>query len=207
MKRFRLLAVVGALVALAAVPLAYASGLFPGLPIVGQAAYCVGYSSYSTSVTSPTSTQSPIQCNTTSPAGPAALTGLELAPADTQIGNYPPATVSIPIPLMSSGPYVYNLITNAVTNVTIPNLINNYILDETTSIATMSITLPSSPLNGQVVNFTSTHLLTLITFLTSGIAGSQISGAVTTFATPTTPGTGGISFLYDSVQNYWYRVH
>ena len=97
MKSLRLMAAVGALIALCAIPYAFAAGLFPGLPIVGQAAYCAGYSLYPTTVTTPGTLPTPNQCNTTAPAGPSALTGVELQPADTTVANGPPATVLVPM--------------------------------------------------------------------------------------------------------------
>jgi hypothetical protein len=101
--RVRLLAAVGASIAVIGIPLAYAAGLFPGLPIVGGSAYCTGFSSFQQTPTTPGVTQSPTQCNSTAPAGPVGLTGSELIPADTGLaGGAAPQTVLIPSALLTT---------------------------------------------------------------------------------------------------------
>jgi hypothetical protein len=89
-----LLAVVGLALALAP-GLAYAAGLFPNLPIVGQGSFSTGTG--------------------TVPAGPPGVTGAELIPADTGVqpggvnpvtGAVVPATVSIPSSVL--GAYTNN---------------------------------------------------------------------------------------------------
>lgn len=77
MKRLRITAVAAGLLA-AAGSLAYAAGLFPGFPIVGQAAYTEGL--------------------VTVPAGPTAIGAGYMIPADTRLsGGQAPQTVLIPV--------------------------------------------------------------------------------------------------------------
>src|SRR5580693_648364 len=97
---------------------AIAAGYFPGFPIVGGASYCtssagtgVGTGSSTFSGTVPTSQFGQGQagqsgtftnpCNVSALAGPPALTGLELIPADTQLpGGQQPQTVLIPASIL-----------------------------------------------------------------------------------------------------------
>jgi hypothetical protein len=70
--------------------LAWAAGLFPGFPIVGNSGYCASFVNG--------------VCTQTIPAGPSGLTGSELIPADTGLPNgQSPQTVSIPTSLLSGG--------------------------------------------------------------------------------------------------------
>lgn len=73
---------------LAAGTVAFAAGYFPGWPIVGAPSYCVSQNTAGVPGTAP-------QCTVTAPAGPPALTGSELIPADTQATSGP-TTVLIP---------------------------------------------------------------------------------------------------------------
>lgn len=59
---------------------AFAAGLFPGFPIVGGASYCASQST-------PGGPGTAAVCNATAPAGPVAITGNELIPADTQLAS------------------------------------------------------------------------------------------------------------------------
>lgn len=93
MKRYRS-AAVGLCAVAALSSVAWAAGLFSGFPIVGGASYC---SSYSTAGIPGTASV----CNVTVPAGPSAITGAELIPADTGLASgQSPQTVLIPSSLV-----------------------------------------------------------------------------------------------------------
>src|SRR5262245_32904679 len=84
----------------AAAATAFAAGLFPNFPIVGGAAYCGGYS---TGVAGQV-------CTVNVPAGPTALTGNELIPADTQLSQgQAPQTVLLTPRSLNGAPITYNL--------------------------------------------------------------------------------------------------
>lgn len=85
-----------ALALVAAASVAFGAGLFPGFPIVGSASYCGG------SVTAGVPGTAAV-CTVTVPAGPTALTGVELVPADTELLNgQAPQTVTIPSALLGA---------------------------------------------------------------------------------------------------------
>src|ERR1039457_7157258 len=83
---------------LATVSIAYASGNWSTLPLVSGASFCASQTTFFAGQS----------CAQTVPAGPTALTGLELVPADTAIVNEaPPQTVAVPMPLFDAGVYSY----------------------------------------------------------------------------------------------------
>lgn len=86
-------AAVGLLALAVASTAVYAAGLFPGFPIVGGASYCSSYSG--------TGGAGQV-CNVMVPAGPVAITGNELIPADTGLASgQQPQTVVIPTSMIA----------------------------------------------------------------------------------------------------------
>lgn len=82
-------AVCAALAAGATVAWTQAGSYTQGLPIIGQGSYCVSTDNGN--------------CSVRAPAGPSALTGDELVPADTgTTGGAPPQTIGVPTALMGS---------------------------------------------------------------------------------------------------------
>lgn len=217
-KRLRTKVAVGMVAAITAfIPIAYAAGLFPGLPTVGAAAYCVGYSAYPTTTTQPTTTPStPNNCNSTVPAGPADLTGAELVPADTGLTNQPPATVTIPMPSVASGAFSY--VANATLQpstlpgtgtYTIPNNITNVILDPTGTLTAATITLPVAPYDGQIVRISSSQPITPTLVITPSSNQTTVKNAPPVFSGSLGTSTGfsySASFIYNLSKNTWYRL-
>lgn len=214
--RLRTRVAVGLVAAIAAfVPIAYAAGLFPGLPIVGEAAYCPGYSSYATGTTQPTTSPStPNNCNATAPAGPGALSGNEVVIADIPTNtNAGPSSVYIPSPSGASG--VYDYVANAslqpsslngTGTFTVPNLINNVILDPTGSLTALTVTLPVGPLDGQIVRIVTSQAVTPTLVITPSSAATKVKNAPATLGTTTSTGPWSASFIYNLAQNIWYRL-
>ncbi len=84
MLTLRRTALAAALMVAVAIPVAWAAGMFPNIPIVGSSSYSAG-------------------SGITVPPGPLVLTGKELIPADTQLaGGVPPQTVLIPAALLGN---------------------------------------------------------------------------------------------------------
>lgn len=105
MKRFRSLAVAG-LAVITASSLAWAAGNWSTLPIVGANSFCgstvTGTGSLG-GITGQGQGSTGSICGQTIPAGPPAITGIELIPADTQLSNgAPPQTVAIPSAMLGS---------------------------------------------------------------------------------------------------------
>jgi hypothetical protein len=176
--------------------LAYAAGNWSTLPQVAMPSFCASQSTFFAGQS----------CATTVPAGPVALTGSELVPGDTQITNSsPPQTVAIPLPLFDGG--VYNYVSGQTTPlsgvIVIPNNINDEVLDPTTTVTTLSLTMPSAPLNGQKVHITSSHTITTLTV--AGAAGQTVSNPPTALTVSTTAAFG-YAFIWAATPATWYRL-
>ncbi len=219
MKRLRLMAVVGALLAIIAAPFAYAAGLWFGLPVVGGATYCSGYSVAGVPGTAGV-------CNSTVPAGPTGLVGTELIPSDlnaaglTGTATFPgtgttgaPQTAFIPLPLVASGSYLLTSPGSGLVNATIsiPNSINNVIENLTGTMTSFAFILPTLPFDGQLVRIAANATITTV-FVTSpnGTTTVDTPTKVITFvpllgATGPT-GTYGATYLYNLSNNRWFRT-
>ena len=181
---------------IATVSLAYAAGNFSTLPQVAMPSFCASQTTFFAGQS----------CAQTVPAGPTALTGSELVPADTQItGSAPPQTVAIPMPLFDAG--VYNYVSGQTvalpTVLTIPNNINDEVLDQTTTVSSLTLTMPSTPLNGQKVHITSSHTVTALYVV--GAAGQTVSNPPTVLTVSTTAAFG-YTFLWAATPATWYRL-
>lgn len=84
-------------------------------------------------------------------------------------------------------------------SITVSNSTSFLILKHTATIATLTITLPASPVNGQVVHVATRSTVTTLTL--NGGAGQTVYGAPTTIAA-TTP----VAFIYETAATSWYRV-
>jgi hypothetical protein len=116
------------------------------------------------------------------------------------------------MPLVASGAYNYVAVPTygAIQGYTIPNNITTELLDPTQTVAGVTITLPVNPLNGQIVNLASSHTITALSVITptvaaGGAAGTLIDSAPTALTVSATA-PFNYSFIYDSVQNEWYRT-
>ena len=154
-----------------AVGIAFGAGNYLTFPQVGMSSFCAS-----------TVTQYAGQsCAQTIPAGPTALTGSEIIPADTQLANSaPPQTVTVPVTLFPAGSISYTVFSAYVSSATViamPNNVNAFIIDPTTTVANLSLTMPSTPINGQLVRFASTHTITSL--LVTGATGQTVNNAPT----------------------------
>jgi hypothetical protein len=176
---------------------ALAAGNYLTLPQVAMPSFCASQTTFFAGQS----------CSQTVPAGPAALTGSELVPADTQIANSaPPQTVAIPMPIFDAG--VYNYVSGQAAplaaSYVIPNNINTYILDPTTTVAALSLTMPSAPLNGQKLHITSSHTVTALGV--AGAVGQSVVSAPTALTVSTT-GAFGYTFIWAGTTPQWYRIN
>lgn len=203
LKTLGLAAVVAASVA---IPVAYASGIFQGYPIVGSAAFCSSTNSQSTSNTVPGTLPSNSNCTTTVPAGPSALTGNELVPADTNLPNGSgQETVRVPMVLAAGGAYQYAAPT-AGSTVTVAANVNNLVLDPAGTLATLTVALPaaSALIDGQTIHISSSQTVTALT-MTAG-SGTSISNSPTALTISTTT-SYGYEFVYRAANTKWYRLN
>ncbi len=205
MRRLRLAAVVGAFLALIASPVAYAAGLWWGLPLFGTAAYCTGYSQYPTAATVPGTQAGGAVCNSTAPAGPLLFSGTETFPTDVYGAAAPsaqtntaPSVVNMPLVTLGQGPYVVNIA--PTTTQTIPNNTPWYIIQGGDA-SGWTVVMPSAPIEGQiqriVCGFTTAGTLTVAANTSQTVVGNP--NAVCTV------GTAGFAFRYVAASTTWYR--
>ena len=225
MKRFyRKVAVVGALLAIVVAPLAYAGGLWFGLPVMGGAAYCSG-----STTAGPPGTAA--VCNTIAPAGPTGLTGQELVPSDlnpqgTQAGYPGPGNANagiqsglVPIANVASGAYQFinPLTPNVTATYTINNGVTNVLVVPTGTQTYNAFLLPLTPTDGQIVRLSSNATITTV-IVTTGIGSTASVDTPTKVFSPLVPNaatvlnatsqtTIGFSYLYDLAQNRWFRLN
>lgn len=174
----RYLAVAGLAVTIASTA-AYAAGYFPGFPVIGGAAYCQGYSNYSTSVTVPGTLPTPNACNSTVPAGPANLAGTALIPADTFLSQgQAPQTVYVPAALTGATTQDAAPLTGATVSMNAG--VVKLLLDPAGTIATLTVNLPLATglVDGQEAQITSSQTVTALT-VTPG-TGATLVPTITT---------------------------
>lgn len=200
-----------ALVALVAVAgIAVAGGAFFGYPILGGASYCA-------------STNNGV-CVSTIQAGPTAITGNELIPADTQLGQgIQPQTVSIPTSLLAGGlgGTTVSTTTGTTALVQMADLTSTYVYAGAGTATFTSFKLPPNPANNAkacLIN-AGTGILTLTAVAASannfgntptitGVTPTSIPVAVASGA-QTTVTNAGACWLYQagaSNTGVWYRV-
>lgn len=188
---------------------AYAAGNYSTYPVVGGQSFCastvgVNGQAGNTGQSGGAAGTNGAYCAQTVPAGPAALTGSELVPADTaQAGGAPPQTVVIPITVLGAGASIY---ASPLTGATIAAAsgTSNIVLSPAGTIAALTITLPaaSSLTEGQILRVGSSQVVTSLT-LSQGTGTSIVGG-------PTTIGAaGGFSLIYhasSATSGTWYRL-
>jgi hypothetical protein len=84
------------------------------------------------------------------------------------------------------------------TSVTIDNATTALILKHTATIATLTIVLPASPVNGQIVKISTRSTVTTLTL--NANTGQTRYGAPTTIAA-----TSPVAFIYETATLSWYR--
>ncbi len=213
MKRLRLAAVVGAVFALIAGPVAYAAGIWFGLPLIGGASYCVGYSQYTTVPTVPGTQGASSSCNATAPAGPAAFTGYEGLPADLWAPPYAssnqvnttPTSAYVSIVQLGQGPT--KDYAGPATSQTIPAN-TPWVTISAGQPSAWTMTMPSNPIEGQIQHIvcTATTAGTLTVAASAAPSGNTLQGNPNTTCSASTDwawryvaasGTGGT----------WVRFH
>lgn len=83
--------------------------------------------------------------------------------------------------------------------ITVSNTTGTLVLDPAGTLASGTITMPTSPTDKQIVRISSTQTITALTV--SANTGQTIKGAVTTLAA-----NGFASWIYRSTNTTWYRI-
>lgn len=185
----------GLVALIAATAIAHAEGMFSKLPVVGGAAYCALFAGDGTT------------CAANVPAGPSALTGNELIPADTKLtGGTSPQTVYVDISTLGAGPTQYSTpLTGATTTVAAGT--RQVIINPAGTIAAHTLQLPaaSTLTEGQRLGFCTTQVVTSLT-VTAG-SGTTVSNAPTAMLVPVTTGAAScVEWIYVASATTWFRT-
>src|SRR5580698_1829559 len=123
------------------VPVAFASGVFQGYPIVGSAAFCNSTNSQSTSPTVPGTLPSNSNCTNTDPAGPSNVVSTAVIPADTGLAQGA-APQTVRIPAVMTGAVALDVAPLTGTSITVPQGVSQLVVDPAATIAALTIVLP-----------------------------------------------------------------
>lgn len=202
-KRLGAVACVTVIFALALSPALYAAGLWWGFPQIGGASYCVGYSTYPTTVTTPGTLPTPNSCNVTAPAGPTTFAGTEVFPVDifgpqAGVTNTGPAEAYVSLVQVGQGPYV-NISPGTSTTLTIPNNTPWYILSGAQGSA-FTVTMPTAPVEGQIQRLLC-NAATVGTLTVAAAANQTLEN------NPNTACVAGVGYAwrYIASSTTWYR--
>lgn len=197
-KKYKLAAIATALAALIAFPALSIAGFWNNAwPIVSGGSYCAGYS---------TGTSGQV-CVTTVPAGPTAMTGNELVPADTGLASgQSPQSVLFKPATLGAGPYQYAApLTGASLTLTAQQ--RRLVLQPAGTIAALTVVFPAATglTDNQLMGLCSTQIVTALT-LTAG-AGTTILNGPTALAVPPATGAGTCyEWVYRAENTSWYRT-
>lgn len=200
MKRTRI-ALVAGLSLLATTLGLKAAGFFPDFPIVGGSAYCTSF------VMNPLTGAATTTCNgPTVPAGPTAITGAELVPADTGLsGGRQPQTVNLSMRALNAAPISYNLCAAAACgSFTVGNNSGGVLLDYSTTIDSATVVTPASPMDGQRFKISANFTITSLTVTAN--TGQTLSVTTPTVLTASTTVPQGYEFMYVASTAKWYKL-
>jgi hypothetical protein len=192
---------------LASVAVALAVGQWPGLPLLGGASYCAGYSVSNTGNTVPGTLPSGNQCSSTVPAGNSTFNGYEGIPVDTYGFNQDasgstsvgPQTQMASVLQFDQGVFTNLASTTSATTVTVG--CQTSVLFENATVTNPTITFCATPLQGQ--KFTLVWGANLTTGITTAAgAGSSCLPACGAIS-GTTAGTTH-QWLYNGT--IWYQI-
>lgn len=188
-----------------AIPVAYASGLFPNFPIVGIGTYCGG------SISTATGTLTGVQtgCPNQVPAGPTVVTGSETIPADTNAASGAnPQTVLLSLASLNALPLQFVTVTStSPTGISATNISGGVCYVATGTITLANITLPATPIDGQRYTICANRTITTLA-VSASPAGSAatLSVAGPTVLTASTSADQGYDFIYNRAANVWVKL-
>lgn len=183
----------GSVAALGVVGASAVAQMWLPFPIVGGSSFC------SSTVNN--------TCVNTVPAGPTVITGNETIPGDTNLSSgQSPQTVKFSMASLNLLPVSYQSITagSAFYTYTFPNTTGTVIFTASGTISDERVTAPPNPVDGQLVNVSSTHTITSFQFIAN--TGQTLAVTTPTALTVSTTAPQGYSWRYRASDAKWYRV-
>jgi hypothetical protein len=194
------------LMAVVAAPMAWAAGLWSTLPIVGGASFCASTVTGAGGlggITGQGQASTGSICAQTVPAGPATLTGAELFPADTGLGNNGNVPATAVVTTCQLGGGSLTVLSPAAGNtgtLVIPNQTCFYVIDGAGTISAFTYTMPANPLDGQILRISSKVAVSTLTLQAN--TGQTLLGAPTSASANSAVG----AWIYRAANTTWYRV-
>ena len=202
MKRYRMTVAAGLVAAVGVTTAALAAGMYSQFPVVGGAAFCGANALAGIPGTSTVCV--PGGTSTSVPAGPTAVSGAELIPADSG-SSVDPRSFVLTLGSLNAFPYTYyNSGTQGVTYTTSARQ-GGVIFDATGTITAMTVVLPPSPIDGQRYWVQSTQTITTLTMQAASASTAMNVRALPTVLTVSTTAPYGYEFIYNGNANQWYR--
>jgi hypothetical protein len=207
--------------------IAWGAGVFQTYPIIGGAAYCNSSVVIGNAQGGPTGqgggvagagvTTGTVICGSTTPAGPALLSGTEVFPVDlytpgtAQIAGGP-ATALLPVMGAGAGNITVLTTTGTTASVAAANSTNHLVYAGAGTATWTTFALPANPVNNQVfcLSDAGTGILT-ISAVTSG-SNSIVGVTPTSLPVATAVGTAGTVTLSENCWMFqlsntsWYRI-
>jgi hypothetical protein len=210
-------AAVGAVALILSSTILWAAGNWSTLPIIEGNSYCASTVSGTGNLSGATGqgqgTLGSI-CAQTVPAGPTAVTGNEVIPADLYRPDVsPPAaglggqpqTALVTMANLNALPLTVSTVpTSTLTTLTAVNQTGGYIAHSTATVSAVTVNLPPSPVDGQQFAFSADQIITTL-LITSPTAGVTVTKQPTTI-TPSTTASYGYRWMYNAAATNWYRL-
>lgn len=218
LKRYRSAAIAVSALALTSGAL-YAAGNYSTYPIVGGASFCVSTvgvngQAGNTGQGGGAAGSSGAYCAQTVPAGPPALTGNELIPADTGLANgAPPQSVVVPMAALNALPIQVITVTTNPQTVAVNALSGGAFLHlgsgagVGTVMTAVTVDLPSAPIDGQQFAVSADAVVTTLTMTALNLPANVTISNNPTVVTPSTTVAYGYTFRYSAALNAWTRLH
>ena len=184
--------------------IAFAAGLFPDFPVVGGATYCAGSSNTAVGSIIGSITGCPNQV----PAGPTIVTGNEQIPADTRLGSAgaTPQTVLLPMASLNALPITVTIaVLSSANNLSATNTQGGVIFTAPSTISTVNISLPPTPIDGQQFAISASRTVTTL-LVQAGTPASQTISNAPTVITASTTAPYGYRYVWNALSNTWNRL-
>ena len=189
----------------------YAAGNYSTYPIVEGSSFCastVGVNGQqgNTGQGGGAAGTAGAYCAQTVQAGPTAVTGSELIPADTALANgAPPQTVVLQMANLNALPLSFTtVLSQTITTFNATSLQGGVILHSTNTMTKVTVNLPPAPIDGQQFAIAADQTVTTL-IVSSNTFGAVISQAPTVLTVSTTA-PYGYRYEWNAANTQWTRL-
>ncbi len=194
----------------------YAAGNYSAYPIVGGSSFClstvgVNGQAGNTGQGGGTAGTNGAYCAQTVPAGPSIVTGSELVPADTGLGNgASPQTVVLTLASLNALPIPVSTVTGSTYTVAVNPLAGGAFLHlgkgQGTAMTAVTVDLPAAPIDGQQFAVSGDASVTTLTMTALNSPANVTINNSPTGMTALNSALFGFRFIYSAALNQWGRL-